>query len=191
MNMQEQTGWILGILDAVSTCLRAGNETIALEILKDSEIKRQEAIDSDFCEIEYIDLFIQETKPELPNWNISNMEESTLEENIKENEIKTRYNGWVRLEAYQEGYVVAIKEFQGICVLVSNFSNHSIHGYHIRDIEKDEGDWNYIFTEKLLENIEGDAALAKSLQKYHLTEEEIQEVLNFDFYDISHIVYER
>ncbi|WP_271002214.1 hypothetical protein [Listeria seeligeri] len=186
MNKQEQTGWILGILDAVSTCLRAGNETIALEILKDSEIKRQEAMDSDFCDIEFIDSFIKEMKPEFPNWDINN-----LEENIKENEIKTTQNGWVRLEAFQEGYVVGIKEFHGICVLVSNFSNHSIHGYRISDIKKDEGDWNYIFSEKLLEDIEGDAALEKSLQKYHLTEKEIQEVLNFDFNDRSHVDYER
>ncbi|MBC1917071.1 hypothetical protein [Listeria seeligeri] len=190
MNKQEQTGWILGVLDAVSTCLRAGNETIALEILKDSEIKRQEAMDSDFCEIEFIDSFIKEMNPELPNWNIRN-EESILEENIKENEIKTIQSGWVRLEAFQEGYVVGIKEFHGICVLVSNFSNHSIHNYRISDIENDEGDWTYIFSEKLLEDLEGDVALEEALAKYHLTDEEIQEVLNFDFDDRSSEEYQK
>lgn len=119
------------------------------------------------------------------------MEESTLEENIKENEIKTRYNGWVRLEAYREGYVVAIKEFQGICVLVSNFSNHSIHGYRISDIEKDEGDWNYIFNENLLEIIYGEIELEIALKKYHLTSSEISEVLNFDFDNRSSESYQK
>ncbi|MBF2356011.1 hypothetical protein IA807_13920 [Listeria seeligeri] len=192
MNKEEQKGWILGILDAVNTCLRAGEETIALEILKDSEIKREEAVDSDFCEFESMDNYIKEMKASLPKWNENN-EKSALEpeESIKETEIKTINNGWVRLESYCDGYVIGIKEFHGICVLVSNFSAHSIHDYSISDIENDEGDWNYICSEKLLEILEGDDALEEALPKYHLTDEEIHEVLNFDFDDISHADYKR
>ncbi|HAO6486483.1 TPA: hypothetical protein IQC36_002420 [Listeria monocytogenes] len=45
MDKRETAGWILGMLEAVSICLQAGDETIAMEILKSGEIKRYEASD--------------------------------------------------------------------------------------------------------------------------------------------------
>lgn len=104
-------------------------------------------------------------------------------ENIKQYEIKTIENGWTRLENYRDGYVVAIKEFQGICVNITNFSSSSLHDYSIEDLEKDTGDWSYIFDEQLLERVFGGDELKTVLEKYHLTEDEIAEVLNFDFDD--------
>lgn len=102
-------------------------------------------------------------------------------ENIKRYEIKTSENGWTRLENYQDGYVVAIKAFQGICVNITNFSSSSLHGYSIEDLEKDTGDWSYIFDEQLLERVDGEDELKAVLEKYHLTEAEIAEVLSYDF----------
>ncbi|MBC1478876.1 hypothetical protein HB892_14155 [Listeria welshimeri] len=104
-------------------------------------------------------------------------------ENIKQYEIKTIENGWTRLENYRDGYVVAIKEFQGICVNITNFSSSSLHDYSIEDLEKDTGDWSYIFDEQLLARVDGEDELKAILEKYHLTEEEIAEVLSFDFDD--------
>ncbi|EAD8646812.1 hypothetical protein AF450_14585 [Listeria monocytogenes] len=104
-------------------------------------------------------------------------------ENIKQYEIKTSENGWTRFEHYREGYVIAVKEFQGVCVNITNFSSHSVHNYSIADLENDNGDWSYICDEKLLERVDGEDDLKKVLVKYHLTEEEITEVLNFDFND--------
>lgn len=104
-------------------------------------------------------------------------------ENIKQYEIKTIENGWTRLENYRDGYVVAIKEFQGICVNITNFSSSSLHDYSIEDLEKDTGDWSYIFDEQLLARVDGENELKAILEKYHLTEEEIAEVLSFDFDD--------
>lgn len=102
---------------------------------------------------------------------------------MKKYEIKTIQNGWTRFEHYREGYVIAVKEFQGVCVNISNFSSHSVHNYSIADLENDNGDWSYIFEEKLLERVDGESDLKKVLVKYHLTEEEIAEILNFDFDD--------
>ncbi|MBC1817164.1 hypothetical protein [Listeria seeligeri] len=102
-------------------------------------------------------------------------------ENTKKYEVKTIENGWVRLENYRDGYVVAIKKFQGVCVVINNFSSQSIHGYSLADIEKDKGDWNYIFNEKLLENVDGDIELERALERYNLTSDEISEVLHFNF----------
>ncbi|EIF2332967.1 hypothetical protein LD289_002783 [Listeria monocytogenes] len=104
-------------------------------------------------------------------------------ENIKQYEIKTVVDGWTRLENYRDGYVIAIKEFQGVCVNITNFSCHSLHNYSIADLDSDSGDWSYICDEKLLEQVDGEEALKKVLVKYHLTEEEIAEVLSFDFDD--------
>lgn len=104
-------------------------------------------------------------------------------ENIKQYEIKTIENGWTRLENYRDGYVVAIKEFQGICVNITNFSSSSLHDYSIEDLEKDTGNWSYIFDEQLLARVDGEDELKAILEKYHLTEEEIAEVLSFDFDD--------
>ncbi|EHW1518764.1 hypothetical protein ACU6PP_002755 [Listeria innocua] len=104
-------------------------------------------------------------------------------ENMKKYEIKTIENGWTRLENYRDGYVVAIKEFQGICVNITNFSSSSLHGYSIDDLEKDIGDWSYIFDEQLLERVNGEDELKTILEKYHLTEDEIDEVVRFDFDD--------
>ncbi|EAC5777351.1 TPA: hypothetical protein ACGYNV_001362 [Listeria monocytogenes] len=102
-------------------------------------------------------------------------------ENMKKYEIKTIENGWTRLENYRDGYVVAIKAFQGICVNITNFSSSSLHGYSIEDLEKDTGDWSYIFDEQLLERVDGEDELKTVLEKYHLTEAEITEVLSYDF----------
>ncbi|EIA7377629.1 hypothetical protein K7T67_002723 [Listeria monocytogenes] len=102
-------------------------------------------------------------------------------ENIKKYEIKTSENGWTRLENYRDGYVVAIKVFQGICVNITNFSSSSLHGYSIEDLEKDTGDWSYIFDEQLLARADGEDELKAVLEKYHLTEAEISEVLSYDF----------
>ncbi|EHC5262616.1 hypothetical protein JR547_002886 [Listeria monocytogenes serotype 1/2a] len=102
-------------------------------------------------------------------------------ENMKRYEIKTFENGWTRLENYRDGYVVAIKAFQGICVNITNFSSSSLHGYSIEDLEKDTGDWSYIFDEQLLERVDGEDELKAVLEKYHLTEAEIAEVLSYDF----------
>lgn len=104
-------------------------------------------------------------------------------EDLKKYEIKTIEKGWTRLEHYREGYVIAIKAFQGICVTITNFSSHSLHSYSIDDIENDNGDWSYICDEQLLERVDGEDDLKKVLSKYHLTDEEISEVLSFDFYD--------
>ncbi|MBF2342576.1 hypothetical protein [Listeria welshimeri] len=104
-------------------------------------------------------------------------------EKLKKYEIKTVENGWTRLENYRYGYVVAIKEFQGICVNITNFSSHSLHNYSIADLEKDNGDWSYIFDEKLLERVDGEDNLKNVLPKYHLTDEEIAEVISYDFDD--------
>lgn len=112
-------------------------------------------------------------------------------ENIRQFEIKTIENGWVRLENYRDGYVVAIKEFQGICVNINNFSSQSIHNYSLADINKDKGDWNYIFNENLLEIIYGKIELEIALKKYHLTSSEISEVLNFDFDNRSSESYQK
>ncbi|EAD9920905.1 hypothetical protein AFR78_14730 [Listeria monocytogenes] len=102
-------------------------------------------------------------------------------ENMKKYEIKTIENGWTRLENYRDGYVVAIKMFQGICVNITNFSSPSLHSYSIDDLEKDTGDWSYIFDEQLLERVDGEDELKTVLEKYHLTEAEITEVLSYDF----------
>ncbi|EAC9724802.1 hypothetical protein Y475_14855 [Listeria monocytogenes] len=102
-------------------------------------------------------------------------------ENMKKYEIKTIENGWTRLENYRDGYVVAIKMFQGICVNITNFSSSSLHSYSIEDLEKDTGDWSYIFDEQLLERVDGEDELKTVLEKYHLTEAEITEVLSYDF----------
>ncbi|MBF2394628.1 hypothetical protein IA831_13895 [Listeria marthii] len=101
--------------------------------------------------------------------------------NIKRYEIKTSENGWNRFENYRDGFVIAVKEFHGICVNITNFSSHSLHNYSIADLENDNGDWVYICDEKLLEQVDGEDALKKVLVKYHLTAEEIAEVLNYDF----------
>lgn len=102
---------------------------------------------------------------------------------MKKYEIKTVQNGWTRFENYRDGYVVAIKAFQGICVNITNFSSHSLHNYSIADLENDNGDWSYIFDEQLLERVDGEDELKAVLEKYHLTEDEIAEVLSFDFDD--------
>ncbi|MBC1628429.1 hypothetical protein HB952_11220 [Listeria welshimeri] len=85
------------------------------------------------------------------------------------------------MENYRDGYVVAIKEFQGICVNITNFSSSSLHDYSIEDLEKDTGDWSYIFDEQLLARVDGEDELKAVLEKYHLTEAEIAEVLSYDF----------
>ncbi|EHQ6378857.1 TPA: hypothetical protein ACP2NW_002832 [Listeria monocytogenes] len=102
-------------------------------------------------------------------------------EDMKKYEIKTIENGWTRLENYRDGYVVAIKAFRGICVNITNFSSSSLHSYSIEDLEKDTGDWSYIFDEKLLARVDGENELKTVLEKYHLTEAEITEVLCYDF----------
>ncbi|EJE4310240.1 hypothetical protein ACV9TN_002959 [Listeria monocytogenes] len=102
-------------------------------------------------------------------------------EDMKKYEIKTVQNGWTRFEHYREGYVIAVKEFQGVCVNITNFSSHSVHNYSIADLEKDNGDWSYIFDEQLLERVDGEDELKAVLEKYHLTEVEMAEVLSFDF----------
>ncbi|EAH3791637.1 hypothetical protein D5Z92_13545 [Listeria monocytogenes] len=102
-------------------------------------------------------------------------------EDMKKYEIKTVQNGWTRFEHYREGYVIAVKEFQGVCVNITNFSIHSVHKYSIADLENDNGDWSYIFDEQLLERVDGEAELKAVLEKYHLTEAEIAEVLSYDF----------
>ncbi|EJN3175700.1 hypothetical protein NPU21_002736 [Listeria monocytogenes] len=102
-------------------------------------------------------------------------------EDMKKYEIKTVQNGWTRFEHYREGYVIAVKEFQGVCVNITNFSSHSLHNYSIADLEKDNGDWSYIFDEQLLERVDGEDELKAVLEKYHLTEVEMAEVLSFDF----------
>lgn len=99
--------------------------------------------------------------------------------------IKTIHNGWIRLENYCDCSVVSIKEFQGVCVTITNFMRFSIHSYSMDDIEKDKGDWRYIFGEKLLEQVNGEDELKLVLEKYHLTDVEIAEVINFDFDDRS------
>ncbi|EAE7279750.1 TPA: hypothetical protein ACSY92_14400 [Listeria monocytogenes] len=104
-------------------------------------------------------------------------------EDMKKYEIKTIENGWTRLEKYRDGYVVAIKVFQEICVNITNFSSSSLHSYSIDDLENDTGDWSYIFDEQLLELMEGEDELKTILEKYHLTEDEIDEVVRFDFDD--------
>ncbi|EAC3748319.1 hypothetical protein IT72_14285 [Listeria monocytogenes] len=184
MDKRETAGWILGMLEAVSICLQAGNETIAMEILKSGEIKRCEAEESDFFAFEVIDKYIESMKPDLPDWYSNKMNENSEDdsmENMKKYEIKTVENGWTRLENYRDGYVVAIKAFQGICVNITNFSSSSLHGYSIEDLEKDTGDWSYIFDEQLLERVNGEDELKTVLEKYHLTEDEIAEVLGYDF----------
>ncbi len=100
---------------------------------------------------------------------------------MKKYEIKIVQNGWTRFENYRDGYVVAIKAFQGICVNITNFSSHSLHNYSIADLENDNGDWSYIFDEQLLERVDGEDELKTVLEKYHLTEDEIAEVLSYDF----------
>ncbi|EIA3595567.1 hypothetical protein LGQ25_002898 [Listeria monocytogenes] len=102
-------------------------------------------------------------------------------EDMKKYEIKTIENGWTRLENYRDGYVIAIKAFQGICVNITNFSSSSLHSYSIEDLEKDTGDWSYIFDEQLLARVDGEDELKTVLEKYHLTEAEITEVLSYDF----------
>ncbi|EAE6308131.1 hypothetical protein BK830_14130 [Listeria monocytogenes] len=102
-------------------------------------------------------------------------------EDIKKYEIKTIENGWTRLENYRDGYVIAIKAFQGICVNITNFSSSSLHSYSIEDLDKDTGDWSYIFDEQLLARVDGEDELKAVLEKYHLTEAEIAEVLSYDF----------
>ncbi|EAE8659190.1 hypothetical protein BR101_14690, partial [Listeria monocytogenes] len=184
MDKRETAGWILGMLEAVSICLQAGDETIAMEILKSGEIKRYEAEESDFIAFEEIDEYIESMKPDLPDWYLNKMNENSEDdcmENMKQYEIKTIENGWTRLENYRDGYVVAIKAFQGICVNITNFSSSSLHGYSIEDLEKDTGDWSYIFDEQLLARVDGEDELKAVLEKYHLTEAEIAEVLNYDF----------
>ncbi|HHR3115068.1 TPA: hypothetical protein ACSY5S_13925 [Listeria monocytogenes] len=104
-------------------------------------------------------------------------------EDMKKYEIKTIQNGWTRFENYRDGYVVAIKAFQGICVNITNFSSSSLHSYSIDDLANDTGDWSYIFDEQLLERVDGEDELKAVLEKYHITEDEIAEVLNFDFDD--------
>ncbi|TYW25161.1 hypothetical protein FZ084_14830 [Listeria monocytogenes] len=184
MDKRETAGWILGMLEAVSICLQAGDETIAMEILKSGEIKRYEAEESDFIAFEEIDEYIESMKPDLPDWYLNKMNENSEDdcmENMKQYEIKTIENGWTRLENYRDGYVVAIKAFQGICVNITNFSSSSLHGYSIEDLEKGTGDWSYIFDEQLLERVDGEDELKTVLEKYHLTEAEITEVLSYDF----------
>ncbi|EAE1300606.1 hypothetical protein EP04_13910 [Listeria monocytogenes] len=184
MDKRETAGWILGMLEAVSICLQDGNETIAMEILKSGEIKRYEAEESDFFAFEVIDKYIESMKPDLPDWYSNKMNENSEDdsmENMKKYEIKTVENGWTRLENYRDGYVVAIKAFQGICVNITNFSSSSLHGYSIEDLEKDTGDWSYIFDEQLLERVNGEDELKTVLEKYHLTEDDIAEVLGYDF----------
>lgn len=110
-------------------------------------------------------------------------EELRILEDMKKYEIKTVHNGWTRFEQYRDGYVIAVKEFQGICVNITNFSSHSLHNYSIADLENDNGDWSYICDEKLLERVDGEDDLKKVLSKYHLTEDEIAEVIRFDFDD--------
>lgn len=100
---------------------------------------------------------------------------------MKKYEIKTVQNGWTRFEHYREGYVIAVKEFQGVCVNITNFSSHSVHNYSIADLENDNGDWSYIFDEQLLERADGESELKAILEKYHLTEAEMAEVLSYDF----------
>lgn len=100
---------------------------------------------------------------------------------MKKYEIKTVQNGWTRFEHYREGYVIAVKEFQGVCVNITNFSSHSVHNYSIADLENDNGDWSYIFDEQLLERVDGEAELEAVLEKYHLTDAEMAEVLSYDF----------
>ncbi|EAW7167984.1 hypothetical protein FG264_14760 [Listeria monocytogenes] len=104
--------------------------------------------------------------------------------------IKTIHNGWMRLENYCDCSVVSIKEFQGVCVTITNFMRFSIHSYSMDDIEKDKGDWRYIFGEKLLEQVNGEDELQLVLEKYHLTDVEIAEVINFDFDDRSSESYD-
>ncbi|EAW7215160.1 hypothetical protein FG335_14465 [Listeria monocytogenes] len=104
--------------------------------------------------------------------------------------IKTIHNGWIRLENYCDCSVVSIKEFQGVCVTITNFMRFSIHSYSMDDIEKDKGDWRYIFGEKLLEQVNGEDELQLVLEKYHLTDVEIAEVINFDFDDRSSESYD-
>ncbi|EQB9225628.1 hypothetical protein ACYYIK_002859 [Listeria monocytogenes] len=112
------------------------------------------------------------------------------DENMGQYIIKTIHDGWIRLENYCDCSVVSVKEFQGVCVTITNFMRFSIHGYSMDDIEKDKGDWRYIFGEKLLEQVNGEDELKVVLKKYHLTDMEIAEVINFDFDDRSSESYD-
>ncbi|WP_187984572.1 hypothetical protein [Listeria monocytogenes] len=185
MDHKVMEGWILGLLEAVSICLHAGDETRAMEILKKGKIKRVEAKVVDFFDFELVDEYIESNQLHLPDWHSRKKIKTREAENMGQYIIKTIQNGWTRLENYCDCSVVAIKEFQGVCVTITNFTRFSIHGYSMDDIEKDEGDWRYILGEQILEQANGECDLKAVLQKYHLTDVEIAEVIHFDFDDRS------
>ncbi|ENA1576403.1 hypothetical protein ABFW39_002828 [Listeria monocytogenes] len=178
-------GWILGMLEAVSICLHDGDETSAMEILKGGKIKRVEAKVADFFDFELIDEYIESNQSNLPDWYSLKKIKTREAENMGQYIITTIKNGWTRLENYCDCSVVAIKEFQGVCVTITNFTRFSVHSYSMDDIEKDAGDWRYILGEQLLEQANGEGDLKAVLQKYYLTDDEIAEVIHFDFDDRS------